>query len=76
MCAGGQAGVCLVLGSEGQGLSQDAQARCAPVSLPMPGDMESLNVSHAGAILMFLLSGAPLDAWLRSREQPPQPAQQ
>ncbi len=55
-----------MLGSEGQGLSADARARCAPVSLLMPGDMESLNVSHAGAILMFLLSGTPLDAWLRS----------
>ena len=46
----------LVIGSEGQGLSADSRSRCSPVSIPMPGEMESLNASHAGAILMFMLS--------------------
>ena len=50
--------VCLVLGSEGQGLSEEAMQRVRPVSIPMPGPMESLNVSQAGAILMFALSSA------------------
>eukprot|EP00873_Tetraselmis_striata_P023306 jgi/Tetstr1/443570/TSEL_031571.t1 len=52
-------GVCLVLGNEGQGLSQTAIQACTPVSIPMPGHMESLNVGVAGGILMYLLgSGA------------------
>ena len=54
----GTAGVCLVLGNESQGLSKEACARCQPLSIPMAGRMESLNVSHAGAILMFALSKA------------------
>lgn len=29
---------------------------CVPVSIPMAGDMESLNVGVAGSILMFMLS--------------------
>eukprot|EP00793_Prasinoderma_coloniale_P001515 PRCOL_00003319-RA len=54
--------VCLVLGSEGQGLSAEAKAACAggSVSVPQdPGSMESLNVGVAGGILMYALgSGA------------------
>lgn len=50
--------VCLVLGSEGQGLSEEAMQRSKPVNIPMPGPMESLNVSQAGAVLMFALSNA------------------
>jgi len=54
---GGGRGVCLVLGSEGQGLSARALAACAHVGVPMaPGAMESLNVGVAGAILMLALS--------------------
>ena len=56
--------MCLVLGSEGQGLAPEAWPRCTPVSIPMAGDMESLNVSHAGAILMFVFSSMPLQAGL------------
>ncbi|CAK0734338.1 hypothetical protein CVIRNUC_000417 [Coccomyxa viridis] len=52
----GTARVCLVLGNESQGLSREACDRCQPLSIPMAGRMESLNVSHAGAILMFALS--------------------
>lgn len=48
-------GVCVVLGSEGQGLSETVRASCQPVSIPMPGDMESLNVAVAGGILLFAL---------------------
>ena len=47
--------VALVLGSEGQGLSAPVQADCKPVAIPMPGVMESLNVSVAGGILMYML---------------------
>ena len=51
-------GVCLVLGSEGQGVSDEVVERCAAVvSIPLLGDMESLNVASAGAILMYVLSG-------------------
>lgn len=53
-----QQAVCLVLGSEGQGLSTIAMQYVKPISIAMPGPMESLNVSQAGAILMFALSGA------------------
>lgn len=63
LAAGQQAqapGVALVLGSEGQGLSEEVLRMCTPVAIPMPGDMESLNVAVAGAILMFALTpGAP-----------------
>ncbi len=48
--------VCLVLGSEGQGLSGETEALCRPVSIPMSGGMESLNVSQAGAMLLYTLS--------------------
>lgn len=47
--------VLLVLGSESHGSSAEVKRRCHPVSIPMPGPMESLNVSMAGAILMYVL---------------------
>lgn len=46
----------LVLGSEGQGLSAAVLELCNPVSIPMIGAMESLNVASAGAILMCVFS--------------------
>ncbi|KAF5840722.1 Alpha/beta knot methyltransferase [Dunaliella salina] len=49
-------GVCLVLGSEGQGLSPATSDVCVPVAIPMAGRMESLNVGIAGGILMWALS--------------------
>lgn len=52
------AGVALVLGSEGKGLSAAVRAACTPVAVPMPGEMESLNVGVAGGILMFMLGPA------------------
>lgn len=49
----------LVLGSEGSGLSAEVLAVAQPLTVPMGGDMESLNVGVAGSILMFCLS----DGW-------------
>lgn len=45
----------LVLGNEGKGLSQEISTWASKVTLPMSGKMESLNVSVAGGILMYLL---------------------
>lgn len=46
----------LVLGSEWDGLSEHVQKDCdLLVSVPMAGKVESLNVSAAGAILMYEL---------------------
>lgn len=47
--------VCLVLGSEGSGLSEDAREVSDLVSISMSGDFESLNVSVAGGIFLFML---------------------
>ncbi|EFJ41030.1 hypothetical protein VOLCADRAFT_99057 [Volvox carteri f. nagariensis] len=52
-------GVALVLGSEGGGLSADVRRVCAPISVPMEGAMESLNVGVAGGVLMFAISSGP-----------------
>jgi 23S rRNA (guanosine2251-2'-O)-methyltransferase len=47
-------GVVLVLGGEGQGLRPRVAAACdALVALPLRGAIESLNVSAAGAVLMY-----------------------
>lgn len=46
----------LVLGNEAQGISKEIENMCTKVSLPMCGDMESLNVAVAGGILLYLLS--------------------
>ncbi|CAK7339646.1 unnamed protein product [Dovyalis caffra] len=40
--------LCLVLGSEGHGLSEKAQQECELLSIPMAGEFESLNVAVAG----------------------------
>ena len=48
-------GVCLVRGAEGRGLSAEALGGCQPVKVPMPGEMESLNVGIAGGILMYVM---------------------
>jgi TrmH family RNA methyltransferase len=45
----------LILGSEAHGPSAAARQLGQAVTLPMKGAMESLNVSIAGVILMFLL---------------------
>lgn len=42
----------LILGAEGPGLPADLMARATRVSIPMAGDMDSLNVATAGAIAL------------------------
>lgn len=49
----------LVLGNEAHGPSPEMQTFCHPLSLPMPGPMESLNVAIAGGILLYCLSSLP-----------------
>ena len=44
----------LVMGAEGRGLSPKLREKCdAIVSIPLAGDLESLNVSVAAAVLMY-----------------------
>lgn len=48
----------VVVGSEADGLSPAAVAACdVPVTLPMPGAVESLNAAVAGAIACYLVAG-------------------
>ncbi len=48
------AGVCLVLGAEGKGLSRLVRQRCdAVVSLPLRGTLSSLNVAAAAAVACY-----------------------
>ena len=48
--------VCLVLGSEGQGVSKEIASSTRAVTIPTPGVTESLNVAVAGGILMSSLT--------------------
>lgn len=50
-----QRGILLVLGSEAHGPSPESLQMGEKVCIPMPGNMESLNVSVAGGILMYVL---------------------
>lgn len=47
--------LCLVLGAEGKGLSKRSRQESELVSIPMAGDFESLNVSVAGGIFLYML---------------------
>ncbi|XP_029124819.1 uncharacterized protein LOC109819083 isoform X1 [Cajanus cajan] len=47
--------LCLVLGSEGSGLSENSLQECELVSIAMAGEYESLNVSVAGGIFLYML---------------------
>lgn len=47
--------IMLVLGNEARGPSAAIRAFCHPVTIAMPGEMESLNVAIAGSILMYIL---------------------
>lgn len=50
-------GVCLVIGSEGQGISRIVRESCDfLVSIPMKGQTGSLNASAAAAVVMFEVS--------------------
>lgn len=53
--------LCLILGSEGQGLSEEVRLACSLVSIPMPSKFESLNVAVAGGILLYLLQKQKLE---------------
>lgn len=47
-------GVCLVIGNEGKGLSSLTKKKCdVLVSIPMEGDMDSLNASCAATVLLY-----------------------
>ena len=48
-------GMILVLGNEAHGLSATSRKFVKPITIPMSGLMESLNVGVAGGILMYLL---------------------
>lgn len=52
-----EGGVALVMGNEARGVSEEAKQQCTAVTIPMPGEMESLNVSIAGSIMMYVLGG-------------------
>jgi TrmH family RNA methyltransferase len=45
-----------LLGSEREGLPDELVTQCHKVSIPTPGDAESLNVAAAGAIALYELS--------------------
>lgn len=51
------AGWALLLGNEGAGASAEARAAAArAIAIPMKGDVDSLNVGVAGAILLYVLT--------------------
>ena len=51
--------VVLVLGSEGEGLHEKIRARCdGLLRIPMPGGIESLNVSASAAVVLFRVLAA------------------
>lgn len=47
--------LCLVLGGEGRGLSEKSLRECELVSIPMAREFDSLNVSVAGGIFLYML---------------------
>lgn len=49
--------ILLILSNEAHGPSKEAMEWCQRVTIPISTKMESLNVSTAGAILMYLLQG-------------------
>ena len=48
--------VTILLGAERAGLPEKQVTRCHLVTIPLPGDAESLNVAAAGAIALYELS--------------------
>lgn len=55
------AGCILVLGNESKGPITLNSEEHAKITIPMPGDMESLNVAIAGGILMYLIRGQKIE---------------
>jgi TrmH family RNA methyltransferase len=54
-------GVCVVIGSEGQGLTEATVAACdKTVRIPMTDRVESLNAGIAGSVLLWHFRGAGL----------------
>jgi 23S rRNA (guanosine2251-2'-O)-methyltransferase len=54
--------ICVVLGAEGAGLSRLVRERCdAIVSIPMAGQVSSLNVSVAAAVALYEVARLRLD---------------
>lgn len=49
----------LILGNEAHGASSKMRQSSLPVTIPMPGEMESLNVAIAGGILLYLFARSP-----------------
>ncbi len=47
--------IVLLLSNEAQGVQETTKKLGKKITIPMPGDMESLNVATAGAILMYML---------------------
>lgn len=48
--------VCVVIGGEADGISDEAVSQCDEIlSIPMDGDIESLNAAVSGAIMMYYL---------------------
>ncbi|KAI3932103.1 hypothetical protein MKW92_011835 [Papaver armeniacum] len=47
--------LCLIMGSEGNGLSEESKQASELITIPMAGNFESLNVSVAGGIFLFML---------------------
>lgn len=45
--------IAFAIGNEGSGLTQGLQDLCSPVTIPMPGRVESLNAAAAAAICLF-----------------------
>ena len=48
--------VALVLGAEGEGMRQNIESHCAALAKLPIGDIESLNVSNAGAIALYAIA--------------------
>ena len=57
----GPGGVCIVIGSEGQGLTEQTIAACdRTVRIPITDRVESLNAGIAGSVLLWHFRGAGL----------------
>lgn len=54
-CADLNPGLAVVIGNEGNGVSQNVLELCQPLTIPMHGNAQSLNASMAAAIVMWEL---------------------